>query len=696
MVKQQKIVLFLITLIGFFYFNMLYATATKEWLVEGVDSSKIKRFEAIRYSVNNGKVYPGYKTQQHIYKPEFIFWSSVLDFTGQLLVGGGQPATVLKFDNGQFLPVQGDFCKKKYYACNRVVSVLKRLDAYEVIVGGMTQNGLLLMQKKGSSRFDKLTQLPVENIWDIADAGNGYIYVLTGPLGQLFRVSVARGQFELWGQTQDSNLRSIMINKQGQVYIGGGERGNLYALMGKDQLKVLYHFPEEVIYKIKDYQDGILVFANKLRKEPNESREEIYKTYFKQFSELTSEYGVDDEDTSISNVIKSLTSNLSKSAVYWIGKGYRADRLLDLDDEYILDAKLDAQGHIYLATGPKSKVYFIKDIKSDNHQILVAQDFDYQQVTQIVMKSGQPAYYLTAGNEASLFTRNPVVSSGYFISQVFSSGIPGRLGRLYWKGRGLKVFSRHGNTPSPDNSWTQWITRKSGLAAELFQPDWLSSQLKFAIEGESVFNQFKYFYSEHNQRPKVTDIKIGEIKQTDSGSQREVTWKMADPNKDELQAQVWIKRLVDDVWMHLTRKQALTDATYQLMLDQIPDGQYVLKVSITDELSNYPDKLDAFQLSQPFLVDKLPPEWQQVEFDKEHDQFKAVVSDKISLLKSLAFSVDDGDWMNFLPDDGIIDEQIEHILLPLPDKLMPGVHTLNLKAIDAAGNQRLQLFSFRH
>ncbi len=75
-----------------------------------------------------------------------------------------------------------------------------------------------------------------------------------------------------------------MINKQGQVYNGGGERGNLYALMGKDQLKVLYHFPEEVIYKIKDYQDGILVFANKLRKEPNESREEIYKTYFKQFS----------------------------------------------------------------------------------------------------------------------------------------------------------------------------------------------------------------------------------------------------------------------------------------------------------------------------------------------------------------------------------------------------------------------------
>jgi Bacterial Ig-like domain len=64
----------------------------------------------------------------------------------------------------------------------------------------------------------------------------------------------------------------------------------------------------------------------------------------------------------------------------------------------------------------------------------------------------------------------------------------------------------------------------------------------------------------------------------------------------------------------------------------------------------------------------------------------AKISDALSVVTELAFSIDDEAWRLGTTSDGIFDGETEAARLDVPANLAKGTHTLSIRAADAAGN----------
>ena len=109
-------------------------------------------------------------------------------------------------------------------------------------------------------------------------------------------------------------------------------------------------------------------------------------------------------------------------------------------------------------------------------------------------------------------------------------------------------------------------------------------------------------------------------------------------------------------------------------------------MTVSDERSNPGDLALSHELvSAPVLIDNRRPEWQDLRFDATSQVLTAKVSDSASLITELSLSIDGGDYQPLTARDGILDspsEEVQHKVA----KLLPGSHTLLLRATDAADN----------
>jgi hypothetical protein len=64
----------------------------------------------------------------------------------------------------------------------------------------------------------------------------------------------------------------------------------------------------------------------------------------------------------------------------------------------------------------------------------------------------------------------------------------------------------------------------------------------------------------------------------------------------------------------------------------------------------------------------------------------ARISDSMSPISELSYSIDDGPWKLGDTRDGIFDELTEMVQIDLPRGLDPGLHTLAIRVADEGGN----------
>ncbi|MBF0564590.1 MAG: fibronectin type III domain-containing protein [Nitrospirae bacterium] len=675
--------------------NPSFAVQTRKWTDKDKDKGSAGfYYEGAMYS-DKGTVVKGYNVKKYVYKNNLTLWSGAFDEQGSLIVGGGWPAVLSVLKDDKFTDVNIEGIKST--SSKPAYSVIKRLSSR--LIGGIMGNGNILgIDLKSYDKYKILSNLPVENTWDLEDVDNVYFYAATGPLGQVFRIDYREGKYEVWAQVPDINVTFVHNGGDGKVYLGGGETGNLYELTGKQKINVVYHFQEEALVKAVDYAGGSLIVAvNKLRKPPDANKEENYKEFFKKLSDLKANYGVDQDLAITSNQRELSILNYAYGSVYLVTKDGRVEKILSLKDEYIFDIQLDKKGRLYIATGPKGKVYMIKNPRDDIHDVWTAYGVDYKNVTSIIMKDGYPGFFLVSGNEAVVFqVSGELADNAKVMTRVLGTGIPADWGKLSWGGKGLKVYSRHGNTPVPDKTWTEWTQRKNGSPVELKNNRWAYGQLRFDIKEDAILKGFEYYYTERNHRPVVKDVKVSDRVYTTAGPQREITWEAADPNGDELIYNVWITEEGKENWINLSKSASLKTSKFTVDTDSLPDGRYVVKVEASDEPSNYGNGLKGYALSEVFINNNERPEFPSLKYDNKRKIFTGKVASRTSVITKLYFSVDGGEWIGFSSSDGILDDKTKEIRLSVPKNLANGHHVISFRAINEAGNQGNKVIGFTY
>lgn len=122
--------------------------------------------------------------------------------------------------------------------------------------------------------------------------------------------------------------------------------------------------------------------------------------------------------------------------------------------------------------------------------------------------------------------------------------------------------------------------------------------------------------------------------------------------------------------------------------NSFPDGTYLLKVIASDVLDNTPSEaLTGEAMSLPFEVDNSPPVVSGLAFtrDKQGVQVSGRVSDAMSPVVGLDYSLDGEDWQNLQSVDGLLDSPREEFSFKLKD-LSSGEHAIGVRARDSAQN----------
>jgi hypothetical protein len=370
------------------------------------------------------------------------------------------------------------------------------------------------------------------------------------------------------------------------------------------------------------------------------------------------------------------------------------------DDFHYVSLALDEHGAPYVGTGAEGRVYTV----DDSHVVSLLADTDERQVGAIVA-AGRVRFVV--GSDPTSLHR--ILATGgpeaIWTSKALDAGLRARFGRLSWNGIGaLEVSTRTGDTQTPDSTWSAWSKPVvNGGATTSAAGRFVQIRARLGDARATISNVHIAFVTE-NLRAVVTEIAAhpkGVTHESKDGivqsgaeppkhdSVMHVTWKVDNPDSDELRYRVQFRREGDVRWLDATRPDdVLTKAEFDWDTAALPEGRYQIRVDATDDISNPPSEATRHSLlAPPVLVDNTPPVFKAIAMQGR--RLRAEVVDGVGPISRVEVAIDGRlEWRPLAAADGIFDSADEAVDSDIAS-LLPssqGPHIVAVRAYDAAGN----------
>jgi hypothetical protein len=271
-----------------------------------------------------------------------------------------------------------------------------------------------------------------------------------------------------------------------------------------------------------------------------------------------------------------------------------------------------------------------------------------------------------------------------------------RFGALNWRaeqpvGTSVAVQVRSGNVGEPDETWSTWSaeqTDASAARAESPPGRFVQYKVKMATkdsERSPELTSVALSYRSSNLPPEIARLEVPDLSTADGAAKQakmSLRWEASDPNDDELNFVVQVRKDGWPSWITLT-ETPISEKSYSWDTTAFPSGYYRVRINASDRPSNSPEEaLSRDRESSSFVVDHEAP---QVTLTPREKKSLIVLADGLTRLVKADYALDGGPWIPVFPDDGLFDSPREQVSLSLPD-LKPGVHLLMVRATDAAGN----------
>ncbi len=305
-------------------------------------------------------------------------------------------------------------------------------------------------------------------IWALALDGQGQLYIGSGDRGQIFRVD-RNGSGTLFFQSDEAQIRALDFDNAGNLIAGTDGSGLIYRISPQGEAFVLYSAPKKEITALAVDPKGNIYAAG-----AGEKRGPA--------TQSPSGGPIPTAGTIISGPVMPLgpaggspapsapaviaipypnVTNVGGSEVYRISPEGSPKTIWSSREDLVYALAFDQGGRLLAGTGNRGKIYVIRG--SEYTDLAKA---SANQVTAFA-RAPKGGLYAATSNLGKVFLLGPnPVTEGRYESDVFDAKNFSKWGRVEVRGSGVfDLFARSGNVDNPDRNWSAW--KKVELQKEL-------------------------------------------------------------------------------------------------------------------------------------------------------------------------------------------------------------------------------------
>jgi hypothetical protein len=581
-------------------------------------------------------------------------------------------------------------------------------------------------------------------IWALATAPDGALFAATGEKGNIYRIT-PDGKGSLFYKTNTTNVVALAVDRSGNLIAGTESPGRIFRI-GKDaKAFVLLDSSFKEIHAVKTTADGTIYAAafsgtpgGEDHAAPAVTTSDSARAPVPSVSAEITAITVVDASTGVSAsgaASSSARPRNAKGAIYRIRPDGLWDTLWEAADDWPFDLLVEADGSLLVGTGKEGKIF---RLSGDPARATLLARAAARQVTALV-RDASGRVIAASSNPGKVFSlASGRAVKGSIESDVRDAGTVATWGAIRWRAASrpgeVEIFTRSGNTATPDETWSPWSAAYTVANGEkISSPNARYLQWKAALKGsDPVLTSVTTAYLPRNLRPVVSSITVhpagtvfqrpfstGELEiagfeeNTSDGRNpsqpaaaagtspappapalgrkvyqkglQTLVWKAEDDNDDRMQYDVFYRREGETAWKPL--KRALWDPIVVWDTTSVPDGTYYVKVVASDVPSNSPATALVGEMeSVSFDIDNTPPvvEVQSASRTGTRASVKFAVRDEQSAVQRVEYSLDASRWRVAYPVDGIPDSRREEFEVSLDDA--DAARSIIIRATDAMNN----------
>lgn len=668
------------------------AVEPETWILTSTEDFMAGESSGVAVSAT-GELLPGPAIEKLAALDEPFVLAQVTAADGSILLGTGNEGKVYRL-RGDDLEVVFDAAEEQIYALE--------VRGNDLFVGSSPQGKVYRVDLRSGN--SEIWAEPGEAyIWAIEALPGGNLAVATGLDGKLYRVT-GKGSATVLFDAPEMHLRSIASAGGDTLLVGGSGEGRIYEIRGDGSARALYDSSLTEISALHYDAERRVAWAaagkSVLPTAVPQQQQQQQSSGSGQGSQGQSGQGSGDASVSVSfsfdeaSQLGGPVQPVGSSELYRIDADGYVDTVWRLDREIIYSIDRDAGGEgIIVSTGANGRIYRVRG----DQVSLIAK-----------LPEKQVVAYRAAGNRALATTTN---AGGVYELDFSRSGQAtyesvvkdtrrlSRFGHYRIEGReipgGVVVSWRSGNTSAPDQTWSEWRQTR-GASGTIDAPPARFLQWKLELPGGSPatrVDEVRAVFVNHNAPPKIEQFSMAEpavvyltggyptspgvveatnpdqygiFTSIDAPAQQEagkkyfrkgfrtVGWKASDPNGDTLEYDLFFRRRGMSEWLRL--RENLSAEQMNFDTSQLPDGEYELRLVVTDAPSNPVDPRQVERSDLSFKVDNTGP---SIRAERSSAGRRIVITDAASPVTKVEYAVDAEKWRPLLPVDGISDSQTE-------------------------------------
>ncbi|MEZ5354949.1 MAG: hypothetical protein R2762_20120 [Bryobacteraceae bacterium] len=581
-------------------------------------------------------------------------------------------------------------------------------------------------------------------IWALALGAQGELYVGTGGNGEIHKVTAA-GTGALFYKTEEAHARSLAVDRQGNLIAGTEPGGLVIRISPRAEGFVLYQTSKREVTAVAVDAKGVIYGASVGTKQSTGASAPPPPPPAPAPKPQAAAGMI---VTSTTSAPAAQTPRPAATAPGAIGGGSEVVRIepdgyprqvWSHSTDIVYAIAIDDQGRAVLGTGNKGNVY---RLESDTLSTLLLSAKPTQITALIAARGG--SMLAATGNIGKVYRLGPGLErEGSYESPALDAGSFSYWGRAVYRaklnGGTVSMASRSGNLDTPQSNWSAWAEidakasgadraggRSSSPAARFAQyrvtlrsspqggsPDVQEVELAYLpknvppvaelIEATPANYRFPAQSLTLTPSRNITLPALARAprpaKSTFTPSTTSSTtmsyvkghigarWLASDANGDDLRSKLEIRGVNEREWKLL--KDDLSDRTYSWDSTAFPDGEYVVRVTVSDAPDNPPAQALTAQVeSEPFVIDNTAPRITGLTASRNGNrvEVKWNAADAVNVISLAEYSIDGGEWMVAEPTTRLSDSSEHSYVLGL-DAIAAGEHTIAVRVSDRFDNQ---------